>query len=307
VLELLQSHPDITGAEIARRLEVDGRTVRRYITMLQDMGIPVEGERGRAGGYRLYAGFKLPPMMFTNEEALALILSLRVAQQTTLTGATLAVEGALAKVERVLPQMLRQQVSDILETLDIDLSTPAGVPASPAIVAALSAGVRQSRGVLLRHRAYDGAESERAIDPYNIVYRVGRWYAVGYCRLRQDIRTFRLDRVLEATLLDDIFERPKEFDARKHIERALAATPGIYRVEAVFQASMTEVAPHVPRALGELFPTEDGVRLVCFVQQLSWIAGFLVGMPHPLRIVMPEELRSEMRALMARAAASLER
>jgi predicted DNA-binding transcriptional regulator YafY len=304
VLELLQSHAEITGAEIARRLEVDGRTVRRYITMLQDMGIPVEAERGRTGGYRMYAGFKLPPLMFTNEEALSLILSLRAAQQTTLTGAPIAVEGALAKVERVLPQLLRQQVRDILDTLDIQLSAPSGVPASPNIVATLSGAVRMSMSVRLRHRGYEGKETERVIDPYGVVYRVGRWYVVGYCHLRKDIRTFRLDRVSDAVLLDETFTRPDDFDTREHIERALAATPGIYRVEAVFNASLEDLQPHIS-TIGELIAVDGGVRLVCFVQHIEWVAGLLAGVPFPLKIIAPDELRVEMRRLIERAMASL--
>ncbi len=301
VLELLQSQPEITGTEIARRLEVDGRTVRRYVAMLQDMGIPIEGERGRAGGYRMYAGFKLPPLMFTNEEALALILSLRVAQQTTLTGAPIAVEGAMAKVERVLPQTLRQQVRDILETLDIQLTAPSGVPAAPTVVATLSGAVRMNRSVSISHRAFNGEVTTRMIDPYSVVYRVGRWYTVGYCHLRQDIRTFRIDRILDATLFDETFNRPADFDSREHIERALAATPGIYRIEVLFRASLEELQAHVPNALGELTPTDEGVRLVCFVQHLAWIAGFLMAIPLPMKIIAPDELRDEIRQLIERA------
>jgi predicted DNA-binding transcriptional regulator YafY len=305
VLEMLQSQPEITGAEIARRLEVDGRTVRRYITMLQDMGIPVEAERGRIGGYRLYAGFKLPPLMFTNEEALALILSLRAAQQTTLTGAPIAVEGALAKVERVLPQILRQQVRDILDILDIQLTAASGIPASPNIVATLSGAVRTGTSVRLRHRAFDGEETERVLDPYGVVYRVGRWYAVGYCHLRKDIRTFRLDRMLDAELLGETFTPPNDFDTREHIERALAATPGIYRVEVLFRATLAEIQPHIPSAMGEFISVDEGVRFVCFVQHLEWVTGFLAGVPFPMKIIAPDELRVEMHRLIERATESL--
>src|SRR5215831_1348334 len=103
VLELLQARPGMTAAQLAERLEVNGRSARRYITMLQGLGIPVEAERGRYGGYRLRPGFKLPPLMWTEEEALAVTLGLRAAQQLGLSQTVPTVESALAKVERVLP------------------------------------------------------------------------------------------------------------------------------------------------------------------------------------------------------------
>src|SRR5260370_17118603 len=110
ILELLQSRQQLSGPELAQRLEVNARTVRRYITMLQDLGFPVEAVRGRHGSYRLRPGFKLPPLIFTEDEALPLTLQLLVARQLVLTAAAPAVEAALAKIERVLPLALREQV-----------------------------------------------------------------------------------------------------------------------------------------------------------------------------------------------------
>ena len=113
VLELLQAHHRMTGPELAERLEVDVRTMRRYVTMLQDLGIPVEAERGRYGGYMLRPGFKLPPLMFTEDEALALTLGLLSARKLMLAPAVPAIEGALAKVERVLPEAVQAPVQAI--------------------------------------------------------------------------------------------------------------------------------------------------------------------------------------------------
>src|SRR5690606_10235818 len=107
---LLQARPHLSGTELAQRLEVDIRTVRRYITMLQDMGIPVEAEHGRYGGYRLRRGFKLPPLLFTEEEALAVTLGLLAARRLGLAATAPAVEGALAKIERVLPTEVGQRI-----------------------------------------------------------------------------------------------------------------------------------------------------------------------------------------------------
>src|SRR5229473_7113270 len=154
VLELLQSHQQLSGPEIAERLEVNTRTVRRYVTMLQDLGIPVEAERGRHGAYRLRPGFKLPPLMFTEEEALALTLGLLAARKLGLAVAAPAVEGALAKIERVLPQALCQ-------------------------------AVQEGRQVELGYQAWQAEITQRIVELYGLVCRSGFWYAVGYCHLRE--------------------------------------------------------------------------------------------------------------------------
>src|SRR3954447_11584866 len=117
VLELLQTHAQMSSTELAARLEVDVRTVRRYVLMLQDLGIPIEAEMGRYGGYALRPGFKLPPLMFSNDEALALILGLLAARNLGLTAASWPIEGALAKLERVLPEALHEQTEAMQSAL----------------------------------------------------------------------------------------------------------------------------------------------------------------------------------------------
>src|SRR5499427_4182676 len=172
MLELLQAHARITGAELAERLELDPRTVRRYIAMLQEWGIPILARRGRYGAYRLMPGFKLPPLMFTEEEALALTLGLLAVRRTGLALTVPAVEGALAKVERVLPVSLRTRVQAVQEAVFLYLAPPRDAPA-PEVVMTLSTAVQEQRYVLLRHRSAQGAETERRFDPYGLVYRAG--------------------------------------------------------------------------------------------------------------------------------------
>src|SRR5256712_1029920 len=173
VLELLQSHQQLSGPEIAERLEVNPRTVRRYITMLQDLGIPVEADRGRYGSYRLLPGFKLPPLMFTEDEALALTLGLLTARRLGLTVAAPAVEGTLAKVERVLPSALRERVQAVQETLVIDVHTSFAAPTSE-VLGTLCMAAQQSRQVKLHYRSWRSEETERVVDPYGLVYLGGR-------------------------------------------------------------------------------------------------------------------------------------
>src|SRR5712692_5635346 len=221
VLELLQSHQQLSGPEIAERLEVNTRTVRRYVTMLQDLGIPVEAERGRHGAYRLRPGFKLPPLMFTEEEALALTLGLLAARKLGLAVAAPAVEGALAKVERVLPATLRARVQAVQETLVFDFTPPAVVPTSE-VISTLCAAVQQKQQVRLRYQSWESEITERNVDLYGLVYRASFWYAVGYCHLREDLRVFRLDRVLDAAIGQDTYTQPPGFDCLAYVTRSIA-------------------------------------------------------------------------------------
>src|SRR2546421_9939993 len=206
ILELLQSHYRLSGPELAERLEVNTRTVRRYITMLQDLGIPVEAERGRHGSYRLRPGFKLPPLMFTEDEALSLTLGLLVARRLGLSSAVAAVpavESAIATIERVLPVALRERVQAVQETLILDFPRTGSTPRTEIVVTLCSAA-QQQRRVFLRYSSWKGEESERAVDLFGLVYRSGYWYAVGYCHLRTDLRVFRLDRIVWAEMRDEL-------------------------------------------------------------------------------------------------------
>src|SRR5215469_12364387 len=172
VLELLQSHGRMTGAELARRLEVNIRTVRDYIEMLLDLGIPVEAERGRYGAYRLRPGYKLPPLIFTEDEAQALTLSLLVARQQGLAQTSPAFEGVLAKVMRVLPETTRVQVQAIEQTVIFEDRSFRVIP-SVLTITILSSTLQTGRCVQLRYRSAHEEVSERVFDPYGVVSHEG--------------------------------------------------------------------------------------------------------------------------------------
>ena len=193
-MELLQSRSTMTGADLARRLEVNIRTVRRYVEILQDLGIPVVAERGRHGAYRLRPGFKMPPLVFSDDEALALTLGLLAVRRLGLIIAAPAVEGALAKVNRVLPATLAERVQAVQEVLVLHVGRPNASPPG-ATLFAFSTAVEQHRQVHIHYVSGRGEETERIVDPYGVVYHAGVWYTAGYCHLRQEPRTFRLDRV----------------------------------------------------------------------------------------------------------------
>jgi predicted DNA-binding transcriptional regulator YafY len=300
VLELLQSHRQISGAEIARRLEVDGRTVRRYIAMLQDMGIPVEGERGPYGAYQLRRGYKLPPLMFTDGEAIALTLGLLAMRELQFPVDRTAVEGALAKAERVMPERLLQQARALQEAITFNV-LPSPVPLENDFVAPLSLAVQQRQPVLLRYRAWRGEETQRRFDPYGIVYNEGYWYTAGYCHLRQDLRTFRLDRMVALEPMEGSFERPAGFDALGHVLDSLATMPGTYPVEVLMYTSIEHARQVIFPGTGLLEESQEGIILRRSATQLEWVAVFLLGLDFPVRVLQPPELRAILLEIAAKA------
>ena len=303
VLALLQSHGRMTGAQLARRLEVDIRTVRNYVETLIDLGIPVEAERGRYGAYRLAPGFKLPPLLFSEDEALALTLGLKAARRMGLALTAPAVEGALAKVERVLPGSLRTRVQAVEEAVLLHLAPPRDLPAQ-ALVLTLSTAVQEQRQVLLRHRSAQGEETERRFDPYGLVYRAGRWYAAGHCHLREAVRVFRLDRIQQATLWDEPFTRPAEFDPLACVLRTLAEQPGAWRVCVVLKTTIERAEHLLPAGMATLEETREGAQARISVEDLEWMARFLVNLGIPFVVREPAALRETLRRLAAEIAAA---
>src|SRR5687768_17895178 len=185
VLELLQSQGRISGPELARRIGVDDRTLRRYVAMLEELGIPIVAERGRFGGYSLVAGFKLPPLVFTNDEALALSVGLLAARSLGLADAAPAVAGAQAKLQRVMPQALKRRLRAIDETVALDLSRRSVPPEDNAALVTLSTAAQARQRVHLRYRSREDLHTTREFDPYGLVWHGARWYAVGHCHLRR--------------------------------------------------------------------------------------------------------------------------
>ena len=297
VLEMLQARPQTSAAQLASRLEVDPRTVRRYLTMLQDMGIPVEGTRGRYGGYRLRPGFKLPPLIFNDEEALAVTLGLMAARQLGLTTAAPAIEGALAKVQRVLPTAVSSKVKMVGETIAFTQPPRQTHPVEGPILLTLSAAVQEQRRVRLRYRGREGAQSERDVDPYGLAFHFGRWYLVGFDFHRGEVRVFRADRVLDLAPRDETFERPTGFDTAEYVTQTLASIPWGFEVKVLLDASLTEARSSVPAWSGNLTEAPDGVELYTQAEDLGMAARYLVGIGCDFTVLHPPELRKEVRRL----------
>lgn len=294
VLELLQTHGRISGAEMASRLGVDGRTLRRYIATLEELGIPVTAERGRAGGYSLVAGFKLPPMMFTEDETLALSIGLLAVHSLGLAEAAPAVASAQAKLERVMPAKLKRRLRAVDETVQLGMSRSA-TPAGNAALLALSSAAQARQRVLIRYRAMDDKLSERQFDTYGLAYREGCWYAVGMCHLRQAIRSFRVDRVIGVTAADASFERPAKFDSLTHLVHSLATLPRKYAIEVLVKADLTRLQGLLFDSFGVFEETPEGVVVHNQSDDIDWFARQLASLPFDFEVRHPPELHLAVR------------
>lgn len=300
LLALLQARGVVSGAELARELGVHARTLRRYVAALEELGIPVTTERGRFGGYRLVPGFKLPPMMFSDDEALALSLGLLAARGLGLADAAPAIASARAKLERVMPTALANRVRATDDTIALDLSRgqqPAGDSASLRV---LSAAAQSRQRVHLHYRSAQRADSERDFDPYGLAWRGGRWYAVGHCHLRKGVRSFRLDRIDKVTPLPESFGRPDHFDALAHLAFSLATLPRTHAIEVLLITDLANARREVFDAIGLLQACDGGVRLLAQADDLDWFARELARLPFAFEVRAPDALRTAVNALASR-------
>jgi predicted DNA-binding transcriptional regulator YafY len=296
VLELLQSHGQMSGAELARRVEVDPRTLRRYIATLEDMGIPITTEQGRYGGYRLVPGFKLPPMMLTEDEAQAVSLGLLAARGLGLADAAPAIESVQAKLDRVLPTAPKRTLAALRESVALQTGDPR-ITADSRLLRILSESAQQRRTAVLRYRAADGAATSRDFDVYGLVFRVGRWYVVGLCHLREGLRTLRLDRVAHANVSDKVFVRPEGFDASEYLSRAMATLPRSIAVELFLHTDVEGARRELSPACGIAEPEGDGVRVKGSVDELEWYARELMRLPFRFEVRSPPALRETLSKL----------
>jgi predicted DNA-binding transcriptional regulator YafY len=305
LLELLQTRPLTTGREISDRLEIDPRTVRRYIGALQDLGIPVEGQRGVGGGYRIRPGYRLPPLMLTDDEAVAVALGVQAAGRLGLSGSDEAVEGALVKIHRVLPDGLRRRVEALEATLDFTSSARRGAPVRGETVLLLADAIRRKRRLRTTYRAFSGDETRRQLSPLGLVVHSGRWYLAAHDHLREDLRTFRVDRMLRVRVTGDAADDPPEgFDAVTYVSTSLARVPWGWDVEVVLELPVDEALRRVPATLAELVDEDGTTVLRMRADSLDWTATVLAGLGCDFSIRRPEELRASVRDLGERLARS---
>jgi predicted DNA-binding transcriptional regulator YafY len=291
VLELLQTHGQLTANELAAKLEVDPRTVRRYVTTLQDIGVPIEAELGQYGGYTLRPGFKLPPLMFTNAEILVLTLGLHWARKTGIANARTAAKSALAKIERVLPVALRDTLRALDKSTQVDESTE-GAEINGELLMGLSVAISQRQQVRISYQSREKI-TERDYDPYAVICYQERWYTVGYCHLRHELRTFRLDRLCDLIPLNKQFTPPMNFDAMDYMLSSFEAIPDRWNIDVLLDMPLDQVRARIPREMATLVQTAQGIRLRSSIRDLNDMAHRLIALACPIKIINPPELRAE--------------
>lgn len=300
VLELLQSRGRMGGPELAQRINVDVRTLRRYIVLLEELGIPITAERGRHGAYMLVAGFKLPPMMFTDAEALALSMGLLAARSLGLHAGESALASAQAKLERVMPESLKRRLRAVETTVSIESPGVLAAHANASALMLLTHAAHAAERLHLHYRSAQGDETSRDFDTYGLGFRGGAWYAVGYCHLRHGVRAFRVDRIIGVQPLTVRFTSPKRFDVLEWLNRTIATLPRAHRVEVLLHTDMVKAREAFSPAIGLLDAADNGVLLHVRTDDLAWFARQLARVPFEFEIRTPQKLRKELLAHAAR-------
>ena len=296
LLSLLQARPRWTAPELAERLGITERTVRRDVSRLRELGYPVVAEAGRTGGYQLGAGGALPPLLLTDDESVAVALGLRVAASGGVHGYEEAAVAALAKLEQVLPTRLRERVL-ALDTAMVLVQPGGGALIDPAVLLTLAQGCRRLERITFGYRDGAGNVSDRRVEPYRLVHAERRWYLVARDLDRDDWRTFRLDRMQAPALTGHRFVRPVEPDAAAMVADGFARAPYPWQAEVLLRTGLAEAQAEIPRTIGTLTAVDGGVLLRLGANDLDWIARYLAGLPFAAEVREPPELRRALRAL----------
>jgi predicted DNA-binding transcriptional regulator YafY len=243
--------------------------------------------------------------MLNDDEAVVVALGVVASGQLGLTASAESIETALAKIHRVLPDGLRRRVEALEAALDFTRSAPAGAPVTGETVLLLAEAIRGRRRVRTGYRAFSGEETRRELSPHGLVVHSGRWYLAAFDHLRDDLRTFRVDRMHRLRLAREPAVPPPEgFDAVTYISRSLARTPWKHEVTVLLHLPVEEATRRLPATLAELAESDEGTLLRMRVSSLDWMAGVLAGIGCTFTVVGPEELRTSVAALAERLAAS---
>jgi predicted DNA-binding transcriptional regulator YafY len=296
LIMLLQRQPNQNAAQLAQELNVSVRTVQRYISMLDEMGIPIYAERGPYGGYALVRGYKMPPLIFTPQEAVAIYLGASLIETVWGSLYQESARAALAKLDNVLPDEQWAEAAWAQRTLLAMGMNQADPSHSGPHLKTLWTAVHQRRVVTMRYRGRNQPETlTRNFEPYLLIHGWGRQYCLGYCHLRQGIRSFRVDRMLELALLDQTFEIPADFD----IETYVATDPYFQRrvqvrlhfaPEAALQALDNQIQ------WDSLEEQPDGSIIATFeVPEVEVAAVIMMSYGYLAKVLEPVELRELVR------------
>ncbi|MER7625752.1 YafY family protein [Streptomyces sp. NPDC126503] len=307
LLSLLQTPREWPGSELAERLAVSPRTIRRDIDRLRDLGYPVEATLGATGGYRLVAGAAMPPLLLDDEEAVAIAVGLRAGAGHAIEGVEEASVRALAKLEQVLPARLRHRVST-LQNATIPLTRGDGATVAPSTLTALASAVTGRERLRFGYRAGDGAETKRLVEPDRLVSTGHRWYLVAYDLGREDWRTFRVDRVSDPFATGARFT-PRELpasDAAQLLSRSMSRAQRELDLDITFEAPAAFVTARLPSHLVPEATGEHTCRLrTRSADSVEWVALRLALVDAPFTVHGPAPLRAYVEDLAARLTAAV--
>jgi predicted DNA-binding transcriptional regulator YafY len=292
LIMLLQGKPNRKASELAGKLGVSERTVHRYITMLEEIGIPIYSERGPYGGFSLVRGYKIPPLVFTPEEAVALYLGTSLVEEMWGNLYQEAAQGALAKLENVLPDEQRYEIAWARRSLLATGMHRADLENLTPTLEKVRRAVREGREVLL---VYQGRSKStplaRKVDPYAMVLRWGWWYLVGYCHLRDALRSFQLDRFKELTLLEERFRTPENFDIQDYPATEFQTPPKIH-VRLTVSAQAGFIVEDNPFLWENIEKLPDGsFEVTTSAPDLTWAASLVLSFGPLVAVQEPSELR----------------
>lgn len=309
LLELLQSSPQRTVAQLSERLDVDERTVRRDVARLVGLGIQVESVRGRHGGYRLAPGGRILPITFSSAEVVAIFLRLAHSQASS-EEPDLAVQTALSKIKRAMRPEEAKRIDAVLAAM-----TSSGrhrdVDPDPAVMLTLAEAAQLGRVVELRYRDRDGAWSRRAVHPYGLVAHSGRWYLVAFDPTQQDERTFRVDRIRTARSTPDTFVRPQHDDLGRRLLDLFADADYRWRVVLRIRGTEEHIRARLPPGVARLERLDSDEdrgsgdappwhRAEIRAEHLDWLCAVIVALDCEVVIDHPAELRDQVRAASTR-------
>ena len=301
LLALMSTRPHWSSCELAERLEITERTVRRDITRLREIGYPVEAAPGLHGGYRLGAGAKLPPLLLDDDEAVAMAVGLAAAAGAGSSGLEVASVSALSKLDRVLPPRLRERVN-ALGKVTLGLRGT-GVPAvDTEVLVVLALACQRPERVRFDYRDALEHTSHRIVEPYRLVFTDRHWYLVANDTGRKAWRTFRVDRISDPVASGIPFTHREVPDAAAQVAAGVAVWGYELHATVRLMATRPEVAAMIPPTVAVIEHSDATSTTIRIGGGAPWIAHYLAGLPWEFEVVEPEEVRDELRALGRRLA-----
>jgi predicted DNA-binding transcriptional regulator YafY len=289
---LLQNQSNQKASELAEKLGVSLRTVHRYFEMLDEMGIPVYSERGPYGGFSLVRGYKMPPLVFTLEEAVAVVLGTGIVEEMWGELYRESARGALAKLENLLPEEQVREVAWARRSLIATGLNRADLKALTPALEKLRRAIREHRCVDMKYQTSQVPHPmQRGLDPYALVHRWGWWYVIGFCHVHQEVRTFRVDRIVDVALLDKIFVPSPDFHLQDYLKNEMQSQPQVIaRLRFEPDSANIIVGNHSYWETVETKP--DGSVEVTFPSPtLEWAASTTLAYGPAVEVLEPPELR----------------